>query len=53
MTPEVIEIYDTFKLTKAEGNIFKTVVQVFKKYCIPRKNKIYEDCNHQSIPEKW
>lgn len=39
---EGIEIYNTFRLTDAQKNIYADVVNEFKKYCAPRKNRTYE-----------
>nr|XP_022905321.1 uncharacterized protein LOC111417321 [Onthophagus taurus] len=39
---EGIEIYNTFKFTDAEKDKYDVVVDKFKKYCAPRKNRTYE-----------
>lgn len=39
---EGIEIYNTFRLTSTQKSDYKVVVNEFKKYCAPRKNRTYE-----------
>lgn len=39
---EGIEIYNTFRLTEAQKDKYDVVVNEFKRYCAPRKNRTYE-----------
>jgi hypothetical protein len=39
---EGIETYNTFRLTSTQKSSYEAVVNEFKKYCAPRKNRTYE-----------